>query len=173
MSGGQLAAVGMGGSAVNAYGQMQAAKAQAAAYNFNADVMDQNAAIATQKQQWAGELGDQEASASQMKTAAKVGSIKANQGASGVEVGTGSNADVVTSARQIGMLDALTIRSNAAREAYGYAVEAHSDKMQAALDRYSAKNAKTAGNIAAASTLLGGAAQAGQYNKHVTGNSIL
>lgn len=173
MSGGQLAAVGMGGSAVNAYGQLQAAKAQANAYNFNADVMDQNAQIATQKQQWAGELGDQESAASQMKTAAKVGSIKANQGASGVEIGTGSNAAVVESAREIGMLDALTIRSNAAREAYGYATEAHSYKMQAALDRYSAKNATTAGNIGAASTILGGVAQTQKYSNHINGNSVL
>lgn len=170
MSGG-MAALGLAGGAVNAYGQIQASKAQADADNFNAQVAEQNAAIATQKQQWAGEEGDQNAAISQMKTAAKVGATKANQGASGVEVGTGSNADVITSEREIGMLDALTIRSNAARQAYGYATEAYSDKAQAQLDRYAGKNAITAGKIGAVSTLLGSAARSTQYDNFMSNNS--
>ena len=173
MSGGALAGIGFAGSAANAYGQVQSAKATSNAANFNANVAAQNAIIATQKQQWVGEEGDQEASISQMKTAAKVGSIKANQGASGVDVGTGSHADVVTSAREVGMLDALTIRSNAARAAYGYATEAYSDKAQEALDRYAGKNAITAGNIGATSTILGGAAQSSQYSDYTSSNSIM
>lgn len=167
-----MAALGLAGGAVNAYGQIQASKAQSQADNFNAQVAEQNAIIATQKQQWAGEEGDQAASISQMKTAAKVGATQANQGASGVEVGTGSNVDVISSEREIGMMDALTIRSNAARQAYGYATEAYSDKAQAALDTYAGKNAITAGNIGAVSTLLGSAAKSTQYDNFMGNNSV-
>lgn len=173
MSAGALAGIGLAGGANNAYGQMQQAKAQSAADNFNADVAAQNAIIATQKQEWAGQEGAQEVAISQMKTAAKVGSIKANQGASGVEIGTGSNAQVIDSAREVGMLDALTIRSNAARQAYGYATEAQSDKAQEALNRFAGKNAITAGKMGAVSTLLGSAAQSGQYANMTQSNSIL
>lgn len=164
------------GNAASAYGQIQAGRAAANADIFNANVAAQNAAIATQKQNWAGELGDQNASISQMKTAAKVGSIKANQGASGVTIGEGSNADVVDSAREVGMLDAMTIRSNAAREAYGYSTQAYSDKAQEALDRYAAKNAVESSKIGAATTILGGQAQqslySDTYSTHVNNNSM-
>lgn len=160
------------GGASTAYGQLQQGKAESNANLFNAQVAAQNADIATQKQQWAGELGDQAASTSQMKTAAMVGSIKAQQGASGIEVGTGSNANVVTSAREIGMLDAMTIRSNAAREAYGYATEAYSHKAEEALDRYAAKNNIAASKIKATSTLLGTAAEGSKYADYSKAKSL-
>lgn len=173
MSGGAGAILGVTGSAVNAYGQIQSSRAQAKADVFNANVAAQNAKIATQKQQWAGMEGVQDAAMSQMGTAAKIGATKANQGASGVEVGTGSNADVIASEREIGMLDAMTIRSNAARQAYGYATEAYSHRAQEALDRYAAKNTIKAGKISAVSTLLGGAAQGRQYFSYTSNKSVM
>lgn len=173
MSSGALAGASMAGSAVSAYGQLQSSQAASTAANYNAQVAENNAGISTQQAMWVGQKGVQAASNSQMKTAATVGSIKANQGASGVEIGTGSNADVVTSAREVGMLDALTIRSNAAREAYGYQTQAVSEKAQAQLDRFAAKNDISAGKINAATTLLGGAAKAAQYMNFQQGNSVL
>ncbi len=165
-------ALNVAGNASSAYGQIVAGRAAANADIFNANVEAKNAEISTQKAAWAGEEGDQAAGISQLKTAAKVGSIKANQGASGVEVGTGSNADVVNSAREVGALDALTIRSNAAREAYGYQTEAYSHRAQEALNRYAAKNEVAASKINAATTLLGGTAQSRQYDTHLSSNSI-
>lgn len=171
-AGAVLGGLGLMGGAVNAYGQLQESRAAAQAYNFNAQVAEQNAIIATQKRKWAIEQGDQDIAASQMKTAAKIGATKANQAASGVEVGTGSNADVIQSERELGMLDALTIRSNAARAAYGYETEAYSHKMQAQLDRYAAKNAKTAGKIGAIGTLIGSAARSTQYDNFMSKSSV-
>ncbi len=165
-------ALNVAGNSASAYGQIVAGRAAANADIFNANVEAQNAEISTQKAAWAGEEGDQATGVSQLKTAAKVGSIKANQGASGVEVGTGSNAAVVDSARKVGMLDALTIRSNAAREAYGYQTEAYSHRAQEALNRFSAKNAVQSSKINAATTLLGGTAQTAQYDNHISNNSI-
>lgn len=173
MSSGALAGAGIAGSAVNAYGQLQTARAQSDLYNFNAQVSEQNALIAEQKGRWAAETGNQDVAASQMKTAAKVGSIKANQGASGVEIGTGSNADVITSTKEIGALDALTIRSNAARQAYGYTTEAYSDRTQEQLDKMAADNSTKAGYIGAGTTLLSGVAKGEQYYNHLNNNSIL
>ncbi len=158
------AIMGLAGGVASAYGQIAQSKAAASAAKFNATVSEENAQIATQKAAWAGEEGDQAASKSEMGTAAAAGHIKASQGASGVEVGTGSFADVDKSVKEIGMLDALTIRSNAARQAYGYQTEAYSDKAQTELDQFSAKNDAIAGKIGAASTLLSSGANAAQYS---------
>lgn len=168
-----LAAIGLVGGATNAYGQMQQASANAATQNYNAQVADNNSAIATQEAAWAGEEGDQAASNSELATRSKVGGIIANQGASGVEVGSGSFQDVQKSASEVGMLDAMTIRSNAARQAYGYQVQATSETGQAALDRYAAKNDLEAGKIKSAGTILGSAGSNSAFSNFLNGSSVL
>lgn len=171
--------MGLGGAGVavaaagtKAYGEIQTANANAAADKYNAGVADNNATIATQQAEWEAESGEQQVGAKELENRAKVGTIEANQGSSGVEVGTGSNADVVTSAKELGALDAMTIRSNAVRRAYGYQVESASDKEQAELDRMAARSTVKAGKIAAVSTLLGGAAQGSQYAGYTGSNSM-
>lgn len=158
---------------VSAFGQIKEGKATQAADNYQAQVATNNAAIATQKANWAAEEGEQNTSKSQMDTAAKVGAIKANQAASGVTVGEGSSADVVQSARTAGMLDAMTIRSNAAREAYGFQVDSSNQTAQAGLDRAAGKNAVKASKIGAAATILGGAATGSQYAGYLNSKSAL
>lgn len=151
VSAGTAAIIGTG---VQMYGQHKVAQAQKNAADFNAQVAEQNEALATQKAAWQTQEGEQNVGASEMKTAAQVGGIKTFQAASGVDVNSGSAVDVENSARTIGKLDALTIRSNAARAAYGYQVEETSDKNQAILDRYAGKNAVEAGKIAEVGTAL-------------------
>lgn len=165
-----VAAVASAG--VKAYGEMKTAQANSAADKYNAQIADNNATIATQQANWEAESGEQQVAAKELENRAKVGSIEANQGASGVEVGTGSNADVVTSTKEIGALDAMTIRSNAVKRAYGYQVENTSDRAQAELDRMAASDATKAGKIGAISTLLGGVAQGSQYSDLMGNNSM-
>jgi len=57
-------------------------------------------------------------------------------------------------------MDAMNIRSNAAREAFGYKVRATSEESEAVLSRFEGENARTAGMISAGATLLGGASSA-------------
>ncbi len=156
---------------MNAYGQMQAANASANASEYNAEVSENNAEIAKQQAEWAAQEGVQNAAMSQLKTRADVAGIKTNQAASGIDINSGSAVDVQESARELGMLDALTIRSNAARKAYGFQVEETSDRAQANLDRYMAKNTKTAGKIGAGTTLLAGGTDA--YFTHLKSKSVL
>ena len=88
----------------------------------------------------------------------------------GVSVNTGSAADVRAGTEMLGLSDALTIRSNAAKEAYGQEVAATSDIAQANLDRAEGEQAETAGDIGAAGSLLSGASTAGgQYAKFSQG----
>lgn len=163
-------------TAATAYGQVRAGRASSQAADYNAQIAQNNTQIAKQNATWAGQEGVQQASISEQKTRAGIGAITANQGASGVDIHSGSSAAVRASAKEVGALDAMTIRSNAARRAYGYETQGTSDTAQAQLDRFTAKNDTTAGNIGATSTVLGGAAksyEAGTFSGYQSNNSVL
>jgi hypothetical protein len=156
-----MTAVAVGGAAVGAFGQVYAGQAASNAANYNAAIQMQNAAQADRKAEIASQAGMADQNIQQLKNRAEHGSIKANQGASGVGINSGSFQDVEDSTLRLGEMDSLSIRSRATREAYGYQVEGIDFRNKAALERQEAKNAKTASYIAAGSTLLGGAADAG------------
>lgn len=143
--------------------QQQAYEAQAAQQNYQAQVAENNKVIAEQNARVSAAAGEQQALNKSMETRAKVGGMIAAQAASGVDVNSGSALDVQTSEKQIGALDALTIRSNAAREAYGFMqqgqnfqAEADLNRMGAASNIQAGKNAKQAGSMAATASILGG-----------------
>jgi hypothetical protein len=137
-------------------GSIMQGNAAAGAANYNAQIARQNAQIDRQKAIWAGQAGEQQAHAQELKTRATVGAIKAAQAAGNIDVNTGSAVDVRSSAAALGELDAINIRSNATRVAYGYNVEAVGQENQANLDRFAASNDITAGYLGGATTLLGG-----------------
>ena len=55
----------------------------------------------------------------------------------------------------MGMLDALTIRSNAAKKSFADEVTAQSDTSQGVLDTFAGQSAETGADIGAAGSLLG------------------
>lgn len=148
------------GGAVGALGAIQTAQAQAGAAKENAAIATINQNQATENATLAGEAGSAQAGIQSQKARAQVGSIIANQAAGGIDVNTGSAKDTQLSERDVGELDALQVRSNATKEAYGYQTQATSFGDTAALDTTEAKNDQTAGGINAASTFLGGAGSA-------------
>jgi len=155
------------GGAVGALGAIQTAQAQAGAAKENAAIATINQNQATENATLASEAGSAQAGIQSQKARAQVGSIIANQAAGGIDVNTGSAKDTQLSERDVGELDALQVRSNATKEAYGYQTQATSFGDQAALDTTEAKNAQTAGNLNAASTFLGGLGSAGStYAKY-------
>lgn len=162
-----LSSVGGASLGVEGLGQLFSARSSAQSAKYNAQIAQQNAAQDLKYASQTAELGNIEAANSEEQTREKMGAVKANQGASGVTVGKGSFADVQGSVAQTGMLDAMTIRSNAARAAYGYQVGAVNEEAQAKLLKKEAKNDMIAGVIGATSTILGGAAkgvQSGMFN---------
>lgn len=108
----------------------------------------------------AGEAGAAQAGISSQKSRAAVGSIIANQAAGGIDVNTGSAKQTQLSERDIGEMDALNIRANATKEAYGYQVQATNFQNEANLEYAEANNAAQAGGWNAAGTLLGAAGSA-------------
>jgi hypothetical protein len=137
--------VAAAGSAVSAYGQIKAG-------NFNAAVGRQNARNLNAAAADAEDRGDLAAGQSATQTGLLLGAQRARLAAGGVDVGSGSALDLLMNTAGIGEQDALTIRNNAAREAWGLRTQAKDQQAQA-------RFARAAGLYGAGSTLLTGAGQ--------------
>lgn len=79
-----------------------------------------------------------------------IGAQRAALAANGVDVNSGTAADLQADEAALGALDAQTIRNNAAREAWGY-------RAQSSIDTRGAKNAAAGIRNQSVSTLLTGA----------------
>lgn len=148
------------GGVTGAIGAKQTADAQAKSAEYNAAVQAQNATQANRNADIAAQSGEAQFGIQSQRGRANVGSILAEQGASGIDPYTGSAKSVRQSAADLSQLNALTVRSNAIRTAYGYQTEGASEKGQSQVSLSEASNEKKAGSINAASTFLGGVGSA-------------
>ncbi len=94
--------------------------------------------------------GAYESDLQRIKTQQDIGTQRTAQAANGGEINADTNALIQQDTAQFGELDALTIANNAAREAYGYEVQADQAVRNAKTLK---KNAKTA----VLSSVIGGA----------------
>jgi hypothetical protein len=156
-----LAVVGIGssalGGAVSAFGNWFGGESQGAMYDYQAAIARMNQQVAQQNAAYARSAGEIEAMQYGMKARYQIGAAKATQAASGLDVGSGSAVAVREGMYKVAQEDMGIIRSNAAKKAYGYEVEAVSKGAEAELDKYAAGYSRTAGKIAAIGSLLGGA----------------
>lgn len=156
MAGASLATTAIG-AGVSAYGAYQGGQAQKQMYDYKAAVAQVNQQIAKQNADYALHAGEVEAQQAGMKLRSEIGQIRAGQGASGLDIASGSAPLVRDSATRVGQENIAIIRSNAAKRAYGYEVEAMEHGAESTLDTVAGANAKTAGTISAIGSLLGGA----------------
>lgn len=148
---------------MGAYAQGHAASNAA---KYNAEIANQNAQIATEKRALVGQAGQAQVGAQGLQTKGEVGAISANQGASGISVNSGSSVDTRQSAVELGMTDAMNIRSRATREAYGLSVEEHDFENKSQLDTANAKYSEASGIVGATGTFLSGLSNsASNYSK--------
>lgn len=139
------------GATVGAYGEYQQGQYAAAQGRENARVANMQAEDSLRR-------GAIEEDQQRSRMRAILGSQRAAMGANGTTA-SGTNLGLLAETAQFGEVDALTIRNNAAREAFGY-------KNQAAQELNAGRNAKRAGTMGAFSTLLTGGAQAfGSFKK--------
>lgn len=156
------------GGGLQAEGQLQSAKAESATAEYNSQVAAQNAQIAGENVNLVGASGTAQVEQQELKNKATYGALVAAQGASGVDVNTGSAKQVQLSQKEVGQLDAMTIQSQAARQAFGYQTQETGFKAESILGKSEAQYAKDAGDIAAGSTLLGSFSSAGiNYGKYL------
>ena len=147
--------------AVSAYGAYQQGKAQESQYEYQAAVDRNNAIIADRQAQDAIERGKIE----EEEHREQVQQIKARQrvqfAANGIDLGSDVVSETLADTAFLGELDALTIRSNAEREAYGYKVQSMNYTASSGLKETAADNAASAGKLNATSTILGTASTVG------------
>jgi hypothetical protein len=136
---------------------LQQADASAKASTYNAQVAEMNAVLSQRRAKDAMERGAKAEQQKRMEISQLQGRQRAAMAANGVDIGYGSSLDTLIDTAYLGELDALTIRRNAAREAYDFEVDAVNGRADASLSRANADSAMMGGYLNAASTVLGGA----------------
>jgi hypothetical protein len=123
-----------------------------------ARLFDANAAIADRQAQSEAQAGAYNEELVRMKGEAVEGQQVAQIGASGLQQ-KGTPTAVVAGTRMVNEMDALQVRNNALRRAWGFEVQGASDRTQAQMSR-------EAGFFGGVGTVIGGGAQAyGQYRQ--------
>ena len=162
----------LAGTGISALSSIRQGAASSSAANYNAQIAENNAKIATQNAAYTAGEGEQNVGAAGAKTRAVVGATLAGQGASGIDVNTGSDVDVRESEAMKGMMNTLDIRSQAVRQAYGLQNQALSDTAQSQLYKSRASSDKTDSIFSAGANILGGGVNAATtYQKFLTSNS--
>lgn len=129
------------GAGYSAYSSMKAGSAQQGMFQRNAQFAEAQAVDAESR----GRVNEQR---QRETTEGVIGSQRTSFAAQGVDVNKGSSLDVQADSAYLGELDALTIRNNAAREAWGFRVGAEDLRQQG---RY----AREAGQMQGINTILG------------------
>ncbi len=141
---GVSAAIGLtvAGGGMQAMGQYESGKA-------NQRLMNQNAEVAEWQAEDALDRGRQAEGRHRVEVRRTIGAQRARIAASGVDISAADSSamDLFADTARLGELDALTIRNNAAREAWGF-------KTQAVDLRARGDIAKMEGKYAAVGTLL-------------------
>jgi hypothetical protein len=134
------AILGLAGGGLKAYGELEQADAQSRAYDYNANIAEENAtqalAISAQNERRQRIQGKKE-----------IGSMVAAYGASGVTT-EGSPMEVLADSIANAELDALNVRFSGQSKAINL-------RNEAAYGRYQAREAKRMARISAAASLLG------------------
>jgi hypothetical protein len=155
---GTLLAVSLGasvaGGVTTAMGKGFESKAQSNMYQYQAGMAQINKQIDEQNAAYARSGGEVEAQKSGMRSRFQLGGIKVTKAAGNIDVNSGSAREVQDSQEAIGQHDQSIIRSNAARQAYGYDVEAAGHKAQVGMYGMASENALTTGKIGVAGSLI-------------------
>lgn len=166
-------------TAVGMYAQNQAQRTQAqsarAAAEYNAQVAANEAA--TQQQLARNEIqkGIADRERQQRQAARAMGEMRANMGASGFEMDSGSNESLLAESAQEHQYDSQVIMSNANQAAWQHLVAANSAGNQQSFAQWQGSQADSgrgANGLAMAGTLLGGIGTGiGQYNSYLQNKS--
>ena len=146
--------------------QRQQAGAVMAQGEYSKRIADWNASAAERQAADAVSRGATDSQRQLTATKGLIGSQRAALAAQGIEVDSGSALDVQTDSQTLGELDALTIRNNAAREAFGFTTQASNYRQQGNMDLLAANNKASGIRAQSYGTLLTGVAQTyGQYRQ--------
>lgn len=161
------AALGIGGTILSTVGAYNQASATRSAYQYQAQVDANNAQIAQWQASDAIQRGQTEEQNVRLKTAGLISSQRAQMAANGVDLSEGSPIDILATSKFMGERDALQVKDNALRSAWGYTVQANNQTASSEFNKYAASNVSPI--TSAGSSLLSGATSVAdkwyQYSK--------
>jgi hypothetical protein len=147
---------GAAGSITQGIGQAYQGAANAAMYQYKAGVALINKQVNETNANWALETGDIKSEEAGLKAGQEIGQTKVQQGASGLDVNSGTNQAVRETQQSVSKFDQGIIQWDAAKTAYGFEEKAMTDTAEANLDVMAASSAKTGGTIAEIGSFLSG-----------------
>ena len=151
----------IGSTALSAVGAISQGNQLAAMANYQSQVAANNAKIAGQYAALATQTGEAQVYQEGLKQRQEQQAITAGIASGGINVNTGSAADVRESGRELGMLDVETVRQQAAIQAYGYKTEQTGFQAESQLQSAAAGFDVTAGWLHGVGSLLSGGAALG------------
>ncbi|SIS72932.1 hypothetical protein [Insolitispirillum peregrinum] len=145
------------GTVLSAADSIRQGNQQAAQARYQADMATNNANIARQNAADAVTAGKAEEQRQRITNSQKIGSMRAQMGASGVDSGMGSALDGSAALSMMGEADALNVRDEWLRNQNSYLQKANDFGNQASLYENSARNNKANGTWKGSESLLSGA----------------
>lgn len=140
--------------AAEAAGSMIQGVSQARSAMYQAQVARNNKLTAERYAAYAAQQGVTQGEIEGLKARSELGSVRARAAAQGVDVNTGSAADVQTGQRKLGAFGQAEVMNRAAQSVYGYETQAQSFESEVRSDRAAAgwdiigATAKAAGDVA-------------------------
>ena len=161
--------------ALAAFSAYSSAEAQNASDEYQADVARNNETTAQWQAEDAERRGNEAKAATRRKYAALEGTQRATLSARGLDISEGSANALLQDTSFFGEYDQNTVRANAAREAWGYKVQAGNFGNEAGFRQASAdgRSPILSGAMAGASAYLGSGAGRGGGSTVAGSNSLL
>ena len=144
-----VATLAIAGAVAGAAGSIMGGISQANAAHYQAQVAANNALIEKQNAAYAASAGSAKTEQAGFQARAQLAQIRAGEAANGLDVNSGTPADVQESEHEIGDLNTRTVANNSALQVYGYQTQAVNYQAQSAADE-----AQVGGDIAGG--VLGG-----------------
>ena len=142
------------------FGSMEESKGIEAQARHERRMSEINAQFAEMQARDAIRRGGKKVQNLNRQVAQLVGEQRAATAAQGVQLDTGSAADILESTKEMEAIDVTTIENNAWREAWGYKFQAQDIRGAANMNeiarKYQAKSTLLAGGMKAAGSIMGG-----------------
>lgn len=155
-------ALSVASAAMGAIGAIQQGNAAAASAKSEAYASQYNAQVNRQRANLALLQGNAQESQQRREARREAGNLRAGLVENGMDLSSGTGADLVYESSLNSEMDALNIRYGAQLNAQGYQAQAALDDNSASAARARAKQARVGGYVGAAGSILTGAGQAYQ-----------
>lgn len=174
-------AASIAAAGISAYSSVQQGKAAKAQGKYQQQVMANNQILAQRAAKDARERGKRAEFEQNLKTRQLIGRQNTVLAGNGVLIGQDTALDITTDTAEVGKYDALTIRSNAEREALGFLAQGVNFENQGNLARMSGDATARASNLSAIGSVVGAAGsvagkwydfnRAGAFKPNTTGSA--